>query len=444
VKSSFDKNTFWAKAVQIDDSVLDDVTTCLVMVPHPDDESLGCAGLIMELLSRGKRVELVLTTDGSKSHPNSKQYPPDKLASLRMEELQRAMRIMGLDADRLKSYGSKDASMPGKGLNGFDELEKRLVNDIRTINPNLILVPYELDPHCDHRATFELLISALEKAKINRPKIWEYPIWLYHNAKEEDIPILNDTDIKYLRINSYLDRKKQSIMAHQSQVSKLIDDDPDGFILPPEVISTFLQSNEYFIERSKNNPAQSLGAQYFDEMYKCDKDPWNFDSSPYEKEKYRKTISLLGSTNYCRGLEIGCSIGVLTRMLAGRCDELVAIDLSGEAIKIATERLAEYNNVTFINEGIPHYCIEGTFDLILLSEVGYYLSHEDLKLAKQQIIEHLNKEGMLILVHWTNFVADYPLTGDQVHEHFLDSPLIHKDRYISENYRIDTFIKDNI
>jgi len=439
--SALDKDLFWSTAVPIDKESLRGLRNCVVMVPHADDESLGCAGLISMLREMGTKLTVILTTDGSKSHPHSKKYPADRLAALRLREIKDAMKILGLGESALIHYDAPDAQMPTKGENGFNELRDKLKKDLINLSPDLLLVPYEMDPHCDHRATFQLLISALEIAHIPRPRIFEYPIWLYENAAPEDLPLLQIGELLSVDITAYLETKQRCIYAHRSQTTRLIDDDPDGFILTDNVIANFIQQHEYFLERKKINPEDSLSKTYFEKMYSADQDPWNFEGSAYEKEKYQNTIRQIPLNSYKSALEIGCSIGVLTAMLAEQCVKLIAMDISETALSVAKKRLKKNQAVEFRLGAIPEDYPEESFDLIILSEVGYYLSWNDLLISKERIIDSLNEKGILVLVHWIHFVADYPLTGDQVHNCFLDSDMvsIHSSRY--DDYRMDILQK---
>lgn len=436
-----DKDLFWSNAEPIDIEMFKTHQRCLVMVPHPDDESLGCAGLIATLVALGKKIKLILTTDGSKSHPNSKKFPKEVIIALRLEELKKAMNLLGLDSDSLEHYDAPDASMPAKGAPGFDGLKARLKNDLIEFQPDLILVPYELDPHCDHRSTYQLLIAALELAHIKRPRIWEYPIWLYEHAQADDLPDLRIGELKSLDISEHLSLKRKCIYAHRSQTTRMIDDDPDGFILTDQVIGNFIQDREFFLERARINPSGTLSPSYFEQLYSSDRDPWKFETSKYEQLKYRKTIENIPEKSYGDALEIGCSIGVLTAMLAPKCKRLVAMDISAAAIKVAKERLGKNPNIEFTIAGIPKEYPEGKFDLIIMSEVGYYLSKSDLLISRKKMIESLNKGGIILLVHWTHFVADYPLNGDQVHECFLESDLNRLHGYRENDYRLDVFQK---
>ena len=190
---------------------------------------------------------------------------------------------------------------------------------------------------------------------------------------------------------------------------------------------------------------QSLPESYFEFVYNNNEDPWNYETSDYEKEKYEATIEALQKPVYKKALEIGCSIGVLTKMLSERCSSLLSIDINDVALQKAKQRLKDFPNVRFEKRIVPQDYPEDKFDLVLMSEVGYYLSMEDLKLAKEKIINSLQKNGDLILVHWLPFVHDYPLTGDEVHDFFSQphTSLQHVYAIRKEKYRLDIYTKNH-
>lgn len=186
----------------------------------------------------------------------------------------------------------------------------------------------------------------------------------------------------------------------------------------------------------------TISQTYFDEMYSSNPDPWDFEKSEYEKLKYAKTLESLPNHQYRNALEVGCSIGILTQLLAKRCDQLMAIDISEVALSHARKRLQDVTNVTIQKASIPNDYPSSEYDLVLLSEVGYYLSMEDLHTAKENIKKDLTAQGDLVLIHWTHYVDDYPLTGDQVHEVFIDDQdLIKLNGFKTADYRLDVFRK---
>ena len=189
-----------------------------------------------------------------------------------------------------------------------------------------------------------------------------------------------------------------------------------------------------------NKPKDSLPPSYFEAMYRDNPDPWEFETSDYEAEKYQTTIAALPKSRYTNVLEIGGSIGVLTALLAQRCDSLLSIDVSQTAQQKAIARCQDLSQVRFKIAQVPQTYPDEMFDLTLVSEVGYYLSWDDLKKTQQLIIEHLHVGGHLLLVHWTLFAKDYPLTGDEVHDSFRQlTDLKHLKGLRKERYRLDLF-----
>lgn len=191
-------------------------------------------------------------------------------------------------------------------------------------------------------------------------------------------------------------------------------------------------------------PPASLQPAYFDAVYAARADPWNFEGSDYERAKYVATMAALPMPRYLSGFEIGCSIGVLTAQLADRCDRLLAVDVSAVALAAAQRRLAARAHVRIEKMAAPGRFPAGHFDLVMLSEVGYYWSPADLALASRRIVDALSPGGHLVLVHWTPRVADYPLDGDDVHAHFLDlaeasDRLRHLAGSRAACYRLDVF-----
>ena len=159
----------------------------------------------------------------------------------------------------------------------------------------------------------------------------------------------------------------------------------------------------------------TIPAEYFEQKYQADIDPWHFRTSEYERDKYQATLAALGKERYDAALEVGCSIGVLTRLLSPRCATLLAIDASARAIEAA--RSIDVPNVKYRVANLPADFPDGKFDLIALSEVLYYFDEPDLQRVARSCIEAISQEGEIILCHWLG-ETDYPLTGIQASELF--------------------------
>jgi SAM-dependent methyltransferase len=190
--------------------------------------------------------------------------------------------------------------------------------------------------------------------------------------------------------------------------------------------------------------AHSLPPSYFDERYAADPDPWQFETSDYERAKYAATLDALPRDRYAAALEVGCSIGVLTETLARRCDALVSLDLAERALAQARERCRALPHVRFELAQVPGKWPVGSFDLILLSEVVYYLDAQDLARLVNRVRGCLLPGGDVALVHWTG-ETHYPLTGDEAAERFIagarDFLRVHGQAR-TDKYRLDVLVRD--
>lgn len=157
----------------------------------------------------------------------------------------------------------------------------------------------------------------------------------------------------------------------------------------------------------------SLPPSYFDAVYAGAADPWGFGDRWYEERKRDLTLAALPARRYRRGLEPGCSIGVLSAGLARRCEVLVSTDVSAAALERAAARVPA--NVELRRWALGEPWSEGTFDLLVLSEVGYYLDAPALARALEGAVATLEEGATLLACHWRHPVGDYPLSGDAVH-----------------------------
>lgn len=194
--------------------------------------------------------------------------------------------------------------------------------------------------------------------------------------------------------------------------------------------------------RDPQSSRRSLPPSYFERLYAADPDPWQFETSSYEAQKYAATLAALPHAEYQSALEIGCSIGVLTQRLAARCRSLLSVDLCDRALARARSRCQHLSQVEFARMQVPHQYPDRCFDLTLVSEVGYYWGWDDLPQAQQLIAHHLEPGGHLLLVHWTPQTRDYPLTGDEVHVAFWQQVGSTYKSLVSQReqrYRLDLF-----
>jgi 2-polyprenyl-3-methyl-5-hydroxy-6-metoxy-1,4-benzoquinol methylase len=165
-------------------------------------------------------------------------------------------------------------------------------------------------------------------------------------------------------------------------------------------------------------PHSSLPAEYFEARYRAKRDPWNFENSEYERQKYAATLGSLSRPRYGRALEVGCSIGVFTEMLSERCDAVVAIDVSETALHACRARCKGKTHVTVRKAAVPGEWPEGRYDLMIFSEVLYYLNREDIAATARCAKSTLNPGAEVLFVHWLGRAKD-PLIGDEAAELFI-------------------------
>ena len=383
---------------------LDHVDELLVVAAHPDDETLGAGGLIAHCARRGIRVRVVVVTDGGAAG----------LAPRRADELAAAMTVLGASAT---SLGFAD----GQTREHRDEITEALAPIITTLGPRaLVVAPWRGDGHRDHRVVSEI-VSGLARGR----RVVEYPIWLWHWGEPSavEVPwghlagIRVDTSLKAAALDKYASQREG-----------------DHPVLRADFLENFARDHELFVV------ADRLDAPYFEGIHERRDDPWGFETRWYEQRKRDVTIASLPDERYARALEIGCSIGVLTERLTERTDDLLALDVSAVAVQRARERLGSRARVeqADVLDDFP----EGAFDLIVLSEVGYYFGREGLERVLDDIEGALTDDGVLLACHWRHPVADYPLSGDEVHETIRDHGLTMTVEHFERDFVLGVFRRD--
>jgi SAM-dependent methyltransferase len=154
---------------------------------------------------------------------------------------------------------------------------------------------------------------------------------------------------------------------------------------------------------------------------------------------------VLPEEEYVSGLEIGCSTGVLGAELAQRCQKLLCVDASGEAIATAKYRLREFPWVRTEQMTVPRQWPEGPFDLIGLSEMGYYLAREELQAVLRKVELSLAAGGTLVLCHWRHPIIGWPLDGESVHAQARTQlPWPPRALYRERDFVLETFTADRL
>jgi 2-polyprenyl-3-methyl-5-hydroxy-6-metoxy-1,4-benzoquinol methylase len=185
--------------------------------------------------------------------------------------------------------------------------------------------------------------------------------------------------------------------------------------------------------------SKSRDAAHFERLYQSNPDPWGFKTSDYEQSKYAATLAVLGADRFRSGLEVGCSIGVLTRLLAPACERILGIDIVEAPLQEARVRCADIAHVRFERMQVPGAWPVGRFDLIVLSEVLYFLTAADIAGCAERVRSCLLPGGVVVLVNWLGQTDD-PTPGEAAAEQFIAAmggALVPVRQARDEGYRLD-------
>jgi LmbE family N-acetylglucosaminyl deacetylase/SAM-dependent methyltransferase len=451
----------------------------IVLAAHPDDETLGAGGLMAAASSAGIPVTVIIATNGEASHPRSPTHTPADLAEIREVEVVAAVRVLAAEA-RVRFLHLPDGDL----AQHRNSLEEAIWEEILRApaegedteeapgSPGAdtwLVAPWRVDGHPDH----DVAGAAAELAtRRTGARLLEYPIWAWHWSTPAD-GIWPDDSGDTVRWTFQLDEttaaaKRVALAEHRSQVQDLSDRPGDEAIVQPGFAAHFDRDYEVFLggragveeatgtgtesgtrtgtaatERHASAPdasAKSLGADFFDEFYAGSTDPWGFETRWYEARKRAVTLAALPLERYGATLELGCSIGVLSRELAERSDTLLATDINEQAIAVARERLKGLPGVVVERRTLPAEWPTGTFDLVVLSEIGYYCSPADLAVLLERCRQSLSPTGTLLACHWRHPVGEYPLGGDDVHAALAALPGLDRTvRHLERDFVLEVY-----
>lgn len=386
----------------------------LVVAPHPDDETLGAGGLVATAADRGLRVEVLLVTRGERSHPDSPTTDRQRLGARRAREFADALAILH-PAAVATSLG-----VPDGGVREHADVLRAALHERVTAVPGRVLVvaPWRGDGHRDHRITGE--VAATVVADAPRAALLEYPVWAWHWDDPDASAAPWDRARALALSPDVLARKRAALAAHRSQIRPLSQAPGDEAIVDERHAAHHLRPTEWFFAAtaptSTPSPA-SRSRESFDAHYARKPEGWDFDGSWYERRKRAVTVAALPRERYRSALELGCATGVLTAALTERADRVLGTDISEAPLLRARLRAP---SARFVCAALPDEWPDGRFDLVVLSEIGYYLAPADLDRTIARVLASLDDDGVLVACHWRHPDDEAVSDGDTVDARIAD------------------------
>ncbi|MGK9147425.1 bifunctional PIG-L family deacetylase/class I SAM-dependent methyltransferase [Plantibacter flavus] len=415
-------------------------TGIVVLSPHPDDESLGVGGLIAAAASAGVPVLVILVTLGEGSHPDSPTTTPESLARVREREFTDALARLHPQVRHVL------LRVPDGGL---DDERPRLALALRDAidaagDRPLIVAPWRGDGHRDHRVAGEIAAALAGERGV---AFAEFPIWLWHWAATDD-ETLPWADARTVGLDAAAHGAKIAAMdAYPSQTEPLSDAPGDEAIVDHHHLQHYARRFEVLFPDARalalggpsagRSDASSRSRDSFDAHYREHPDGWDFGSW-YEERKREVLLAALPRRRYGSVLEIGCATGVLAGRLSERSDDVLGVDIAEAPLAVA--RLA-VPTARFERLTVPEEWPTGRFDLVVLSEVGYYLSVADLDGVIDRVLASLADGGSVVACHWRHPDDHAATSASFVHRRLLERwPGRHAVQHVEDDFLLDVLV----
>ncbi|GAA2659145.1 MULTISPECIES: bifunctional PIG-L family deacetylase/class I SAM-dependent methyltransferase [Actinosynnema] len=375
----------------------------VVVAAHPDDETLGASGVVQRLHAGGARVRLVVASDGEAAFPALDAAGRAELGARRRREMVAALEAQGLTGVEPHWLGLPDS--------GLADVEPELVERLRelTRDADVVLLPWPHDPHPDHAAVGRAALAAAP-ARAHR---WSYPIWMWH-WMGVDSALPWQLASAHRLTPQERERKSSGLKAFTSQ----LEPGPHGEepIVDSSMLTHFDREDEVLFREPRT---ASAPLTRFTELYRGSADPWDTAGSRYEKDKRAALLAALPRERYRHALEPACGAGELTRELLARCDRVTAFDPVPRAVRRA---LATARGARVLHGALPGSVPNERVDLVVLSEILYYLGDDDLDASLDRLLGLLEPGGDLVAVHWRHWAPEAPRDGEAAHRVLLARP----------------------
>jgi len=227
-----------------------------VVAAHPDDDTIGCGGTMALVARSGGAVRVAYVSDGSRSHPGSRRFSPARIAMMRAREARASLAILGVGEEPI-FFGLLDGSLSSLVASARAASVERLAREIATFDADMVLAPWRRDPHPDHMAAAALTSDAVSSLP-SAPRSLSYEVWLPIRGTDVDRPTVDEAIVHTISLDADVrERKRRALLAHATQTTGLIDDDPDGFRIDETLLARWTGRSEILYESRVEEPHAS-------------------------------------------------------------------------------------------------------------------------------------------------------------------------------------------
>ncbi|WP_433558587.1 PIG-L family deacetylase [Pseudonocardia xinjiangensis] len=371
----------------------------VVVAAHPDDETLGAAGVLRALHAAGAVITLVVATDGEAAYPGLGEAARRELGTARRAELAAALEVQGLAEVPVHWLGLPDSALQEHA----DALQQAL--EPLLADADAYLAPWSGDPHPDHQAAGAAAAAAAPVTAHG----WSYPIWTWAWTEpggpavpwERARVVALDEPARAIR--------RRAVVCFASQVGP----GPDGS--PPVLAAGLLEHVDRDVDLLFREPrVHSAPVERFTTLYDGGHDPWDTDSW-YERRKRGVVLASLPRERYRTTFEPGCGTGELTLELAGRCRRVLASDPVPAAVERARRLCRDAPTAHVTVAALPDAVPGEAVDLVVFSEILYYLGAPTLEATLDRTLGALEQGGDVVVVHWRGWPAEAPRDAAATH-----------------------------
>ena len=456
------RGTPWASLGHLDvEALAARYSRVVVVAAHPDDETLAVGAFLAMLADAGLPVDVALVTDGEGSHSAATGLTFEVVREVRRREFDDALGVLlggalgrverlALPDGRVADHRAELAAAlervvrvtAAEASTVSDQSPSRAVgcddaatNVTSTVTPSmtpvrgsgtervLVVAPAEADAHIDHDtcgAVARAVAAQLGAACVSYPLWWWHwgdPSWVAETVWESSVLAVPDV--------ASLQRKRAAIAAYSSQIGTFARPAAEPAMLDAGVLAHFERLVETLFDpdgalpRVASSDDGRTPAASFDAMFEGSDDPWGVETRWYERRRRALIEAMLPDEHLGRVLDLGCSTGALTQVLAERADGVVAVDGSAQALARARRR--DVDGVDWRHAELPSVLDEladegQRFDTVVLSEIGYFLDGATLLATLAGIDALLRDDGVVVVANWLHPTRDIPLDGRLVDE----------------------------